>query len=486
MATRQQAISGGRWTAASSALAAILQLLQTAALARLLIPEEFGLMAVTMTVVTILSLVANLGLSQALVHYDDVSKEDLSSLYWLNLLFAIVLMALLFLLAPLAATAFNSPLLTPVLQISSLIFPLSALGQQLSALAQKDLNFSSLAHIEVGAAMTGLGAAVITAVAGGGVYALVAGILARAAAGSLLAWLVLPATYRPTLYFRGSDTRRYVRYGSYVIGESLVNAVRRESDVFIGGLVLGPAAMGLYSVPRNLGLRLAMIINPIVTRVGFPVMSRIKDDRNRLKSIYMQTLRMTASVNFPIYIAIGVFAPEIVALLYGPKWHDSAIYLRVFAAWGLLRSTGNPAGSLLYAVGMTQRAFWWNLGLLALLPLLFWAITLGYGLLGLAVGMSVIQLCLIPFAWKILIQPACGARLSEFLKQFITPLWIAAVAGTLAWLVTHNMPQGTLRLAAGGMVGGFVYLGFSWLFNKQWANAMQELLSIKLRSTMIR
>ncbi len=122
--------------------------------------------------------------------------------------------------------------------------------------------------------------------------------------------------------------------------------------------------MGIYSLPRDLSLRIAFIINPIITRVGFPVMARVQQDTVQLKFIYLQTLRMTASVNFPLYLALALFAEEIVALLFGKQWQASAEYLQIFAVLGLIRSTGNPAGSLLYAVGRANLAFWWNMALL--------------------------------------------------------------------------------------------------------------------------
>ena len=103
-----------------------------------------------------------------------------------------------------------------------------------------------------------------------------------------------------------------------------------QADVFIGGLLSGTGALGLYSLPRDLSLRIALTINPIVTRVGFPVMAKSQGNIDQLKSIYLQVLRMTASINFPIYVAFALFSKEIVVLLLGERWQGSATYSDYF------------------------------------------------------------------------------------------------------------------------------------------------------------
>lgn len=481
MNLRGAAFSAGRWTATSTFISTGLLLLQTVVLARLLLPAEFGLMAVAAAMLAVLALIADLGLSRALIHFDDISDSALSSLYWLNLGLAVVLMLLLTVTAPGLGAIYQSESLVPLLQSASLVFPLTALGQQFRVLAEKSLRFTELAYIEIAASAVGFIAAIAVALADGGVYALVVGILARAATNSLLAWWKLSPGHRPSHHFRFRETRPYLRFGAYLVGDSFANTLTRQADVFLGGLVLGPAAMGMYAVPRELSLRVATVINPVITRVGFPIMSLVKHDREKLKSIYMQTLRMTASVNFPIYVAIGLFSNEIVGLLYGPQWQEAGLYLRVLAAWGLIRSTGNPVGSLLYAVGEAKRAFWWNIGLLLLLPPLYWVSVYGYGLIGLAAVLTVTHFLIVFPAWKILVQPCCGAKFDEYLQQLVVPLWIALVAGALAWFAAHNLPHGTLRLALGCAVGGLSYLALSWAFNKSWTSAMLELIDTRAR-----
>lgn len=482
MTLKQKTFSAGRWTAASAFISSGLQVLQIAVLARLLQPADFGLMAVTASILAVLSLFADLGLSRAIIHFENIPESALTSLYWLNLLAGLALSVTFAIAAPLLGKVFHLDGLSTVLVAISPFFVLSSLGQQFCAVAEKEFRFSTLAVNEILAATCGLLVAVSIALLDGGVYALVGAALTTTSVSSALAWIRLSQGHRPSIHFDLAETRPYLNFGSYLVGESTLNTLLRQADVFVAGAFANPAALGLYSLPRDLSLRIGMIVNPIITRVGFPVMSRLQGDVPALKAVYLQTLRMTASVNFPIYVALGMFANEIVALLYGPRWNGAVTYLQVFAAWGLIRSTGNPVGSLLHAVGAVRRAFWWNVACVLLLPSLYWLATSIQGLYGLAMGMVLIQIFLVPFMWRFLVRPCCNASFSEYLGQLITPLILSLLAGLAAFMVTRNVPHGTLRLLLGGTCGGAIYLVLCRHFNSQWFSAMWTLLRLPQRA----
>jgi len=180
-----------------------------------------------------------------------------------------------------------------------------------------------------------------------------------------------------------------------------------------------------------------------------------------------------------VYVALGLFASEIVNLLYGPQWRESSRYLQVLAAWGLVRSVGNPVGSLIYATGQTKRAFYWNLALLLLAPPLLLLGARTGNLMGLALTAFVMQLGVVLPAWYFLVRPGCDASLREYFAQLAPPLGCALSAGVLAWLTAHNLPHGTLRLTVGCVVGGLTYLLLSWYFNRRWILAMLELVNLQ-------
>ncbi len=477
MNLRRQVFSATRWVAVSSALRFLLQLVQTMVLARLLLPAEFGLMAVAGGFLAIMVVFADVGLNRALIRYRDLGPEALSSVFWLNLLVSLGLVLLVAALSPLFSAAFGEAGLTGVLAVASLTFPLSALGMQFKVLAEKELQFAALARNEVTAAVMGFMVATAMALTGFGVYALVGGALANTATSSLLAWIWLSAGHRPSWHLRMAEVRPMLGFGSYLVGERLANAINTQADLFIGGLVAGPAAMGVYSVPRSLSLRLAnTFVNPIVGRVGYPVMAKLQDDPPALRKVYLETLRMTASVNFPIYLLLAFFAPEVVGVLYGPRWHDAAFYLGIFAIWGLVRSTVNPVGGLLAATGHAHILFWWNVTLLGSISPILWLAGSYGGLEGMAWTLLVFQFAFIWPAWRYMVKPACGAVFGEYVARLALPFALALAATAAGAWTAHLVGQDIPRLVVGTLVTGVLYLVLSYRFNRPWLDAMVTLM----------
>lgn len=481
MTLKQKTFSAVRWTTFSMLSKAVLMLLQMAVLARLLTPSDFGLMALVAAVIAFAQIFSDMGISNAIIHHQKISQESLSSLYWVNVLASVVLMLLLMLLSPVVATWYHEPRMQPILIWVSTSFLMAAVGQQLRVMAEKNLRFQQLAIIELVASLIGFVVSVSVAMNGGGVFALVAGMLTSVTAASALYWLILAEGWRPMWRLRIGEIREFMSFGAYMVGFSLTNTVNLQADVLIGGRVLGASSLGAYSLPKDLSLRLAMIINPIVTRVGLPVMAKAQGDKAQLKSIYLKTLLMTASVNFPLYLMIAVFAPEIVAVMFGAQWQESVPLLRILAIWGLVRSTGNPAGSLVFAMGRAKLAFWWSLGLMVFLAPVYW-IGAQYGIQGLALAMLLSMLAIPLPQWFIVIRPLCDAGFIEYFKQLGIPLTISALSAVAGYLAALPFDAFLLRLAAGGVAGGATYLLLSSHFNRIWFAAISELLLGRERS----
>lgn len=483
MSLRNSAFSAGRWAALSIVLRTGLQVLQTVVLARLLVPSDFGLMAIASAVYAIVILFVDLGLSSALIHFPHPSRTVLSTLYWLNLGAAFLLMVLLMLLSWPVSHFYRQPEIVPVMMLMSLAMPLGASGLQFRVMAERELRFAIIAGIDIASMAVAFAAAILAASLGGGVYALVAGLLSGAIASSALFWLLLSEGLRPAFCFDLKEVRPWIRYGSYRLGDTLFNCLQHQADVLIGGSVLGAAAMGMYTVPRDQALKVAnTIVNPVVTRVGLPVMARLQDDKAALKSVYLQTLRVTSSINFPIYAAIAIWSNEIVAILLGEKWWQAADFLRLFALWGLIRSTGNPVGSLVYATGRVRAAFWWNLAQLAVVPFLLWWGVRADGAHGLALAMLGAQFLFFYPQYYLMVRPSCGAGFVEYLGALAPALMSTVLALGVGLIVSSLLlHQAWLGIVGAGLAYGAAYLVASLFLNKPWLDAMGELMAPVLK-----
>lgn len=478
MSLRKATFSATRWTTASAVFRAGMQLLQTAVLARLLAPTDFGLMAMAGAAVAMATLFADLGLSSSLMHHPKPDRRTLSTLYWLNLTMACVLALLFAAVGWPLAEVYGQPRMVTVLGWLALSFPLGALGQQYRVLAEKELRFKPLAQNEVTSALAGFSAAVVSAAwLGLGVYAFVAGQLVSVAANSALAWLRLSQGLRPLASFRWSQARPFMAFGLHRMGDSFWNTLLMQTDVFIAGLFATPHAVATYAVPRDQSLKIAnTIINPVITRVGLPVMTRLQNDPAALRAVYLKTLRLTASFNFPIYAVLALFAEQVVFLLLGEQWYEAAAYLRLFAVWGLIRSTGNPSGSLLYAVGLARRAHLWNLLLCSSTVPLFWLAARHGGLPVLAWTLVVWQAGVYVLAWRFLIHPACGADFVAYNASIAPPLAATVVASAIAGGMAYRLPS-VWQFPVGVFVFACFYLALSRYLNREWIGTLLEIIA---------
>lgn len=475
---RGRAIAGVRWTSVASLANIGLQILQVVILARLLAPADFGVMAVVLAIIGFLGLAADLGVSKALIHRRDARPAERSSLYWLNVMAGAALALVMFVVSPLVASIYGEPALQPLIAFAGLHLLVASTWQQLRVLAEKDLQFGSVVSVEIAGSAVGAGAAVAIAWWGGGVYALIGGLLAGSFTSAILAWPVLSRGWKPQAALRLREISDYVRFGSYVVANDIVNSVTAQIDVLLGARVMGAQAIGFYTMSRNLCLQIAGTINPVVTRVGLPVMARAQEDAKLLRSVYLQTLRMTASANFPLYLALWLFAPEIVHLLLGPQWDAAVPALRILAWWGLLRSVVNPVGSLLMACGKADLNFRWNLAWLFILPPVVWAAS-AYGPEALAAALTgLLVLGFVP-TWYFLVRPLCHATLGEYTRQLAVPLGLSALAGALAYAIALPFTHDAARLALGLAGGGLAYGVLSVYFNGAWLRAVLEVVAFK-------
>lgn len=478
MSLRLQAISGVRWTTASSIGRAGLQFAQVIILTRILSPSDFGLVALAISIVAFLQIFADAGISNAIIHHQEISTEQISSLYWFNVTSSATLAVLLALISPLLSAWFGQPDLMPLLLLAAATLAVTSLAQQLKIQAQKRLDFQSLAKVELISAMFGFCSAVVLAWHGAGAQSLMVGTFCTALTGTLLAWLMLSNGWRPQFRLRLEEIRQFIRFGLYMIGNNLANTFNSQIDIFLGSKLLGSASVGLYSMPKELNLRIAGLINPIITQVAFPIMAKAQEDEAQLRRIYLQIMRMTASVNFPIYVFMGVFATDIVALVFGPRWQDAVPLLRILSVWALIRSTINPVGSLLMARGRADLSFKWNFAMLLLIPPVIW---LGsrQGITGMATAMASIMVFSFWPNWRYQIWPLCKVGFLEYTIEMISPLLLAFISCTSAASASMLFNKPVPRFLTSLCIAVLIYLTLSHFYNKNWLENIKSLFKQK-------
>lgn len=478
MTLKARTFSAVRWTVVAAALRALLSVGQLAILARLLSPEDYGLMAIVAVVQSFAAMFSDMGFNSAYLQRRNVDLPQRSSLFWANIAISTLVMLLVMITSPLIAVFMGDERLTWLLIMSAPAFVLNALGQQIRMTAEKSLEFRPVIVAEIGAALFGFLSSVLIAYQGGGVYALVTGGLVSAGFSSIFAWLFVRRGWRPLWRFRMEDIRPYMGFGGAMVANGLVNQVNMSMDLLLGARILPASQIGLYSVPRNLMLQIQFLINPIITRVGFPLIAQIQDDIPRVRAVYLKTLNMTSATNAPLYVGIAFFAPDVVHVLLGANWTGSVDFLRILALWGYWRSTGNPVGSLLFGLGRASLALKWNVAMMAVVPLVLW-VGARQGAEGLAWALLGFQLVMLIPGWYILIRPLCQAGLLEYLTMGVRPLLLSLASIAAAYGIAGGLEIPIMRLLVALLTGTPLYLLLSWWFNREWTVSMIELFGVR-------
>lgn len=425
MNLKEMIISGVKWSGMSSIVVSILQLIQIIVLTKYLSAADLGLMALITVIVGFSTIFGDAGMSAAIIHKQDISKLQLSSLYWLNVLVGGLLAITLFYIAPSVAYYYSEDALTPLLKTVAITFFVSALGSQFRTLLQKALCFDRIANVEIASSLLGFIVCLQMVVSGFGLISVVYGALFKSVLSAGL-YLTYGLKYHiPQLTFRYSDLGGMIRFGSFQMGEKSINYFNSNFDTLLVGKLLGVESLGIYAVAKTLVMKPAQIVNPIVTNVTFPVLAKVQKSRIKVKDIYLKTLKYLCSVNAVIYAMVFFLASPIVFYLYGENWLEAVVLVKIMSLYYVIRSTINPIGSLQLAMGRADLGFYWNLALFIFCPL---AIFIGssWGLEGVGYSLIVFVLLISFPNWFFMVKPLCGAGFIDYFKAILIPFIVVA------------------------------------------------------------
>ncbi len=475
---KQSAAAGARWTGLSALISAGLQAVQLLVLARLLGPEEFGLMAMAMVVVAFMQTIVDLGISSALVWRQDASDEQLCSLY----VFGIGLGAAGFIIAllatPLGVWFFHEQALAKILPWCATTFLIGPAGQQFAALLQKNLRFREIAIMEIASQAVGLVVAVLLAWRGAGVMALVWSLLASAAARTVLLVKMGLPLWRPRWHFRPADLRGFIRFGAYQTGSGILNFALMRMDQILLGRLLGKVALGQYNFAYNLIMQPLTRINPILTRVAFPVFARLQDDEEKLRKGFLFMCRLLLTINVPLALGIAVIMPDTIGVIFQSRWAASVPIVQALAIVAILRSAGNPVGSLLLAKGRADTEFRWNIFVIVCqLAALWTGASLG-GAVGAALGLVACQIIFQPVMYGWLIRPLIRPGAWHYFKTLALPVAPALAMVAILICLPHRIAglNGAGKLTLEIAAGVLIYAGLLLTFQRRFVAEAVEII----------
>lgn len=383
MSIKRQAANAGKWSAITTGATVAYQLLLVYVLSHFLGEKDFGLYALAMIVMQLVQQFGDLGIGAAVIQKRDSAPDTLSSLYWLNVSFAFALGLLVILISPVISSFFGEPELAGLLKIAACIICITGFGQQFLYLMQKALAFRHIAYIEI--CSMGFGFAIASTMAryGFGAYTFMFGMLGQFALRTLAYVFVGRSYHRPRFFFSRKGLGEYLSFGLFLSGQQLVNVISSRLDTIVIGKFLGAEALGLYYFAQQFTSRIYTKITPIISRVAFPVLSRLNENSERLELGYRRLTELLCFIIFPCLFGMWVIVDSAIALFFNERWQNGVPIIRILLVLMVLRTMFTSAGTLLLAKARNDLGLFINL---CIVPINLIALLIGinFGLIGVA------------------------------------------------------------------------------------------------------
>lgn len=407
-----------RWSGMSRAVAQLFRWAMTLMVIRILGPEDYGLMALSVASFNLIFTVYEMGLTPAVVQSKTLEDGDAGRVAGLVVLISVGICLAMLIAAPWIAGLFDEPALIDILRLMSLALPTFALAAVPYAMLERNLDFKTIAILHM---ITELCAATITlalALAGFGVWSLVYGYLAHTLLHAGLVFFVCPPGCLPS--FRLKGTRRFVNFGGMIVVQRIVSAVYRNADVFILGRATNVETVGLYSVALEFSTMPLRKITPVVNSIAFASFSRIQDDKVLIAQYLEKAFRCLLLIGLPVFAGISSAAPEITAVILGPNWSAVALPLQLLCLVAPIRLLADPLQQTLNGIGQARLALQ-NTLTIAITLIIAFAIGAQYG----SIGICLAWLIALPAAFFVVLirsAPCTGMTIGRFLRLIMPPV----------------------------------------------------------------
>ena len=322
---RKKTINGVGWSAFDSILGQGVTFIVSLVLARILMPDEYGLLGLAVIFTTIMNSIVDSGLSNALIRKNDVSDDDYSTMFYSNMVLSIIMYLILFFGAPSIALFFDKPELVDIVRVSGLVVIINALSIVQYTILSKRIDFKTKTKASFIAAILSGGIGIVMAFAGFGVWALVAQLLSKQFIYTLCLWIF--NHWLPKLVFCKSSFKYMWGFGWKLLVSDLLNTTWSQIYQMVVGKFYSPATLGQYTRSREYASVFSNNINTIVSRVSFPVLAEIQDDKQRLVAAYRKIITTTMFVTAVCMISMGAVAEPLIYCMIGPQWHQAATFL---------------------------------------------------------------------------------------------------------------------------------------------------------------
>lgn len=456
----RHAVTSGVWEGSLNSLNRVVQLTKVAVLAQLLPPKEFGILGIGFLTLAVFESFSQFGINAALIQQKDENVDRYLDTTWLLQIFrGVLLVSLIYLIAPHAASLFGEPRATNVIRVLGIGPLLLGLKNPGTVYFKKTLQF----HLRFAQVMSGtlvnFCIAVTLGVLLGNVWALVAGSVAGNITSVIVSYLL--HGYRPNLNFDPELARELIDFGKWVFGSSIVGFLQNQGDDVFVGWFLGATPLAFYQMAYRFSNAPATELTDVINNVTFPTLSHVQDDYQKLRNGYFRTLRFSVFLAFPAAVGIALVAPSFVRVFLGTAWLPTVPVMQALAIWGGLRALDSTNFSILYALSRPDLVMKLKLVRVVVIALGIFFAADRYGLLGVAAVLIVAATLVAPLGTYLTLRLIDGSA-RRFLRNLLHPLiGCGLMAGVLiAVRNTVPFPLAIVEFVTLIILGAITYLAY--------------------------
>lgn len=430
-------------------------------LARLLDPRAFGLVGMITVFTGFLNVFKDFGLGSSLIYSTEVSKKDIDTVFWSNVILSVFLFLVVVALSQPIAAFYEEEQLVALTLFIGLNFLLQGFFLIQYSLLRRAMDFKRKFIIDTSSIAIAATVAIAMALNGFGVWALAFQTFVLNLSKAVMLWVT--SSWKPSFFFSYRILKEHLSYGAPILGTHVAKYFMANTDNFLIGKMLGASALGIYSRSYSLMVLPVTNISGVLVGVFFPALSKIKEDLDKVREVYLLMNSFIAFVSFPLMGLLFVFTEEVVYLLLGPQWMETVPIIKIFSVMGAIQSV-SYVGLLYNSLGKTTLYFKINLITNSLI-IVGIVVGLQYGVIGVAVGYCAANICVVVLQW-IIAGSLINLSFWNYVKAILDSALVTVGVCAVMLFVKDNYLQidNLLVLIAWCVVYGLFYLAVGYVF----------------------
>ena len=431
-------------------------------LARLLTPEEYGVMAMIAIFIAVSNSIIDSGFSNALIRKVHINRIDYNTVFYFNIVVSIVLYISLFLASPAISVFFKEPILMEVMRIIGFILIINALSIIPRTIFVRNVNFKTQTKVSLISSISSGFVGIGMALAGMGVWSLVGQQLSRQLLNTLFLWIF--CKWHPNFEFSIKSFNELFGFGSKLLLSGLINTIYKNIYYIIIGRFYASSILGQYTRAEQFNTIFSSNLTTVVQRVSYPVLSSIQEESERLREAYRKVIKTTMLISFACMLGLAAVAKPLILILIGAKWLPAVYFLQIICFAGMLYPLHAINLNILQVKGRSDLFLKLEIikkcyGILILLITVFCFKTP----LAIALGGAVSSLisCFVNASPN---KKLLNYSYLEQMKDLFPSMGIAAIMGIIVYGISFLALPSLLKLIIQVLLGVIIYVGLAWIF----------------------